>query len=245
MSLGYLALEVRRTLRAPGTLLFTIGFPAVFYLLEVVLYAGYELPAGAVGWPTILMVSMNAWGVLMAGLLVGSRVVHERAAGWQRQLRLTPLSGGGYLLGKAAVGQLVAAPTALAVPLVAVLVHGVQLDAAGWLHATLLLWVGGIPFALLGLLIGQLATTDNVQSLTTVGMLLLALFGGLFIPVDSVPGWWAAAARLAPSFWLAEIGRAGIVPGGSALTAAGVLAGWTGVLGAAVVWRYRRDSARA
>ncbi len=123
MSLGYLALEVRRTLRAPGTLLFTIGFPAVFYLLEVVLYAGYELPAGAVGWPTILMVSMNAWGVLMAGLLVGSRVVHERAAGWQRQLRLTPLSGGGYLLGKAAVGQLVAAPTALAVPLVAVLVR--------------------------------------------------------------------------------------------------------------------------
>lgn len=95
------------------------------------------------------------------------------------------------------------------------------------------------------MLIGQLATTDNVQSLTTVGMLLLALFGGLFIPVESVPGWWAAAARLAPSFWLAEIGRAGIVPGGSALTAAGVLAGWTGVLGAAVVWRYRRDSARA
>ena len=42
----------------------------------------------------------------------------------------------------------------------------------------------------------------------------------------------------------AELGRAGILPGRSPGTAALILLGWTVALSCAVVWRYRRDSAR-
>ncbi|MBA8824529.1 ABC-2 type transport system permease protein [Saccharopolyspora lacisalsi] len=245
MNLGYLGLEMRRALRAPGTLLFTIGFPAVFYLLETMLFEGM-VPGGspADDYAATTMIGMSAWGVMTSGLLVGTRVVHERVVGWQRQLRLTPLTGSGYLLGKTAVGMFVALPTAIAVPLVAVLAKGVTLDVTGWFHATLGVWAGSLPFAVLGLLIGQWANKDNVQNFTIVGMLVLAMFGGLFMPLGMLPPWWTTLARFVPSYWLAEIGRAGIQPGHDALLAAMVLAGWGTVLSTVVVWRYRRDSAR-
>lgn len=247
MNLGYLGLEIRRALRAPGTLLFTIGFPAMFYLLEVMLFKDVAGAAGGAvaDYPKTIMIGLCAWGVMTAGLLIGTRVVHERTAGWQRQLRLTPLSGGGFLIGKVAVGMAVALPTAIVVPLVAVLLEGVQLSPVGWLHATVLVWLGSLPFAIMGLLIGQLANKDNVQNFVIIGMLLLAMFGGLFMPLDMLPSWWNDLAQFVPSYWLAEIGRAGVVPGHpGVLMPALILVGWSVVLAAGVVWRYQRDSAR-
>ncbi|WP_086824549.1 ABC transporter permease [Allokutzneria sp. NRRL B-24872] len=252
MNLGYLGLEIRRALRAPGTLLFTIGFPAMFYLLEMMLFkdvagAGAEGGAGtaAAQYPVTIMVGLCAWGVMTAGLLIGTRVVHERTAGWQRQLRLTPLSGAGFLVGKVTVGMAVALPTAIVVPVVAVLVENVQLTPVGWLHATLFVWLGSLPFAIMGLLIGQLSNKDNVQNFVIVGMLLLAMFGGLFMPLDMLPPWWNDLAQFVPSYWLAEIGRVGVLPNyGTLLTPTLVLLGWSVVLAAGVMWRYQRDSAR-
>ncbi len=244
MSLGYLVLEVRRALRAPGTLLFTIGFPAGFYLLEMMLFNDIAGGEGGADLALDIMVGLTAWGVMTAGLLIGTRVVHERSVGWQRQLRLTPLSGGGFLAGKVAVGMGVALPTALVVPLVAVLFEGVQLTPLGWFHAVVLVWLGSLPFAILGLLIGQLATKDNVQNFVIIGMLLLAMFGGLFMPLDTLPPWWTDIARFVPSYWLAEVGRAGVLPGHGLLVPVLVLAAWAAVLSLAVVLRYRRDSAR-
>jgi ABC-2 type transport system permease protein len=244
VSLGYLLLELRRALRSGGTLLFTIGFPAAFYLLEMMLFADIA-GASTADYPLTIMFGMTAWGVMTAGLLIGTRVVHERTVGWQRQLRLTPLSGGGFLVGKVAVGMGVALPTAVVVPVVAVLFEGVQLTPVGWFHAVVLVWLGSLPFAILGLLFGQLATQDNVQNFVIISMLLLAMLGGLFMPLDTLPPWWTDVARLAPSYWLAELGRAGVLPTETGvLVPALVLAGWALVLGAAVVLRYRRDSAR-
>lgn len=243
MSIGYLTLELRRALRAPGTLLFTIGFPAGFYLLEMMLFS--DIADGvAANYPLSIMVGMTAWGVMTAGLLIGTRVVNERTAGWQRQLRLTPLSGAGFLVGKVAVGMGVALPTAVVVPVVAVLVEGVQLTPTGWFHAVVLVWLGSLPFAILGLLIGQVANKDNVQNFVIMSMLLLAMLGGLFVPLDTLPPWWTDVARLVPSYWLAEIGRAGVLPGHGLLVPALVLAGWALALSLAVVLRYQRDSAR-
>ncbi len=207
MIFGYLTLELRRSLRAPGTLLFITGFPAVFYLLETMLYEGQEIPGYAGDFSTVVLVSMNAWGMLMTGLFIGGRVVNERAAGWQRQLRLTPLSGGMYLASKVAVGMLVALPTAVIVSVVAVVFEGVRLTLSGWMHVTLYIWLGAIPFAILGLLIGQLANKNNIQSITTITVLLLALLGGLFVPIETLPSWWEKTAMLVPTYWLTEIGR--------------------------------------
>lgn len=244
MKLGYLGLEITRALRSPGTLMFTIGFPAVFYVLEMMLFKDMVAADPVTDYPRSIMVGMSAWGLITAGLLLGTRVVHERVVGWQRQLRLTPLTGRDFLLGKVAVGMAIALPTALVVPIVAVLTEGVQLDVPAWVFATVLMWLGALPFSIMGLLIGQYATKDSAQNVVIVLMLVFAMFGGLFMPLSTLPPWWTQIAKLVPSYWLAEIGRAGFTGTASPLTAGAVLLGWSVLLAVAVAHRYRRDSAR-
>jgi ABC-2 type transport system permease protein len=244
VKLGYLALELRRVLREPGTLLFVIGFPGGFYLLEAVIYES-QWPQGSTVDPgTVLLPAMAGWGVLISGMLIGSRVVNERAAGWQRQLRLTPLSGGGYLLGKIAVGMVLSIPPPVVVALVAAVARGVRLDLAGWLFVTLGISIAGVPFALLGLFIGQVANTKNIEQIIIVGMVMLAIFGGIFIPIDALPRWFVYIGWATPSYWLTELGRVGIEMGRTPVLASVMLLAWTVVLAVAVMWRFRHDSAR-
>ncbi|GLW12687.1 hypothetical protein Misp01_78150 [Microtetraspora sp. NBRC 13810] len=164
---------------------------------------------------------MAGWGVLISGMLVGARVVNEREAGWQRQLRLTPLTGGGYLLGKVAVGMLVSIPPPIVLALAAALFRDVRLDLGGWLFVTLVITLGGTPFAILGLLIGQFGNKKNTQQIIIIGMLVLAIFGG--IPLDALPAWFSYIGYATPSCWLTDLGRAGIEMGGDPMRAGMIL----------------------
>jgi ABC-2 type transport system permease protein len=241
MSTGYLVLELRRALRSTRFLIFTIAMPIVLFLLYVGMF-GNNQPQTA----GVLMVNMTCYGALTAALFAGTRVAIERAAGWQRQLRLTPLSGAGYLTAKGLTAMLLAVPGVVLVPLVAAVFEGVSLDPAQWLRVTLGVWLAVIPFAVLGLLIGQLGTAESMQPIMSIVMMVMSLLGGIFIPIDALPGGMLSVTRLLPSYWLTQIGRGAVtadlsVSLGSAVL---VLAGWTLVLGLAVVRRYRRDSAR-
>jgi ABC-2 type transport system permease protein len=241
MSFGYLLLEVRRTVRSTRFLIFSIAFPVLLFLLYVGIFANGD--KAVVG---VLMVNMTAFGAMSAALFAGGRVALERALGWQRQLRLTPLPGSGYLAAKGLTGMLLAVPAVVLVPLVGAVVEGVSLDAAGWLRVTIGVWLAAVPFALLGLLIGQLGTPDSLQPIMSLLMMGMSLLGGIFIPIDSMPGWLMDVAHVLPSYWLGQVGRGAVTTDLSANLGQTVLvlAVWTAVLGVAVVRRYRHDSAR-
>jgi ABC-2 type transport system permease protein len=241
MSFGYLAVEVRRVLRSTRFLIFSVVFPVLLFLLYVGIFAKGD--TAAIG---VLMVNMTAFGALSATLFAGGRLAAERAAGWQRQLRLTPLSGAGYLAAKGVTAMLLALPAVVLVPLIGAVAEGVSLDAAGWLRVTVGIWLAVIPFALIGLLIGQLGTPDSIQPIMSLTMMVMSLLGGIFIPVDSMPGWLLDVAQILPSYWLGQVGRGAVttdlsVDLGKVVL---VLAVWTAAVGVGVVRRYRRDSAR-
>ncbi|TVT52333.1 ABC transporter permease [Amycolatopsis rhizosphaerae] len=240
MSLTYLILEIRRVLRSPRYLIFTMAFPVLLFLLYVGIFAKQPEERAA------LMVSMTAFGALSSTLFNGSRVAIERQAGWQRQLRLTPLSGPGYLAAKAVTGMTLALVPVIVVPLVGALAEGVRLDASGWLRVTLGVWLAAIPFALLGLLIGQVGTADSTQPITQLVMLPMALIGGIFIPIEAMPDWLLNIAHVLPSYWMGQVGRGAVTSQlSTSLGRAALMLGiWTVVLSFAVVRRYRRDSAR-
>lgn len=241
MSVGYLLLEARRAVRNTRFLIFSFAFPVLLFLLYVGLYGqGNTTIIG------VLMVNMTGFGALSAALFSGGRVSLERSVGWQRQLRLTPLSGAGYLVGKGIIAMLVAVPAVVLVPLIGAVVEGVSLDAAGWLRVTVGIWLAIIPFALMGLLIGQVGTPDTMQPIMSILMMGMSLLGGIFIPVDTMPHWLLEIAQVLPSYWLGQVGRGAVTSDlsvnlGKAVL---VLAAWSVVLGIGVVRRYRRDSAR-
>jgi len=242
MSLRFLALEIRRVQRSPRFLIFTVAFPVLLFLLYVSIFGGNGQP----GMIATLMVGMTSFGAMTSALFVGPRVATERQAGWQRQLRLTPLSGAGYLTAKAATGLALALAPVILVPLVGALAEGVSLNLGSWLRVTLGVWLAAIPFALLGLVIGQIGTADSVQPITQLVMLPMALVGGIFIPIDAMPEWLLQVAHVLPSYWMGQIGRGAVTTELSASLGEAVLwlGVWTVVLGIVVVRRYRRDSAR-
>lgn len=244
MKTTYLALEARRALRNPRFLIFTVVFPVVLLLIDVAAFGNGNVPGSHTSYAAYLMVSMASWGGFMAAMNTGARTAVERTAGWQRQLRLTPLRPTAYLVGKGAVGLLVALPPIIVVAAVGRLVEGVSLSPGAWLQVILGVWIATIPFAVLGLLVGQVATSETMQVFTSGLMIVLGFLGGILIPITVFPTWMGDVARVLPSYWLADIGHSALLGNTDIGKAVLWLAGWTVVLAVAVVRRYQRDSAR-
>jgi ABC-2 type transport system permease protein len=233
--------EVRRIFRSPRFVIFTVGFPLVYFLIFSGIYA-----KGSDGPETIiaLMVMMAAFGAISASVNAGGRVAIERGIGWNRQLRLTPLPGWTYLTVKALVAMLVALPALLLVFLVAAVVKGVDLSLLTWVQVFLAAWIGVLPFAAVGLLVGLFATPDSAQGMAMVTMLMFSMLGGVLIPPSILPAAMASIAKALPSYWLVDIamGRAFGTP--IALEGVAVMLAWVLVIGGLVVVRYRRDALR-
>jgi ABC-2 type transport system permease protein len=187
------------------------------------------------------MVSMASFGCIGAAINTGARIAIERQTGWNRQLRLTALPARSYLIAKAVVSMLVTLPALVLVFIAGATVGGVTLGTAQWLETGLAVWLGLIPFAVLGLVIGFAGTVDAVQPITMITYLGLSILGGLWFPVEAFPSFLQAVAKVTPSYWLAELGRNVLAGDGVPLTAVVVLAGWTIVLAVWGAFAYSRS----
>ncbi|WP_329064649.1 ABC transporter permease [Amycolatopsis sp. NBC_01480] len=245
MNLSYLTVEVRRLFRSPRFIVFVVAFPVLMFLLQANVFTKASDPDHA-AIVAVVMVNMMAFGAFAAATMNGAKLAVERATGWQRQLRLTPLSGAGYLGGKALSGLLVGLPALVLVPLLAVFAEGVHLDAAGWVRIIVGIWLGTIPLVLLGLLLGQFGTPESMQPVNMIVMLGMGFLGGLWIPLETMPGWMHQLAQAMPTYWVLGLVRPAVTNEMLVAfpTAVAVLGAWTIVLGTLVIRRYRKDSAR-
>ena len=98
MKTAYLALEARRALRNPRFLFFTMVFPVVIFLIDVGAFGKGNVPGSNVTYTAYLMAEFGRVRGVHRRLNGGARTAVERASGWQRQLRLTPLTPRNYLL---------------------------------------------------------------------------------------------------------------------------------------------------
>ena len=151
------------------------------------------------------MIKLAAYGASGGALFTGTRVAQERTDGWQRQLRLTPMRGPGYLVVKVISAMAVALPV-LVVVFLAGLAMGIHMSAAQWGLVLVSLWLGVLPFAVLGLAIGLFGKGDTVGAVTGALMMPLGMLGGLWIPLYVLPEWMAHPRALLPDV-LARPGR--------------------------------------
>jgi ABC-2 type transport system permease protein len=174
-------------------------------------------------------------------LATGARIAGERSVGWNRQLRLTPLSPRGYFRAKIATAYATALVTLLML-FVAGATLGVRLGASSWVHMTWLMLVGLIPFVGIGVLYGHLLTTDSVGPAMGGTTALLSFLGGVWFPVT---GGLRHLAEALPSYWLVQASRVGIGGHGWSTTGWIVVAAWSIAAAALAARAYRRDTARA
>ncbi|MDF9812869.1 ABC-2 type transport system permease protein [Streptomyces sp. SPB162] len=238
----YVKFEVRRALRDPGFVMFGVGMPLVMYLLFTNLgvsgddkddYAAYS------------MIGMAAYGALGAAIGTGTGVAEDKGLGWLRQLRVTPMSPLQVVVGRALTGSVTVLPAIGAVLLAGALINGVSLAAWQWVAAAALLWLGTIPFTLLGLGNGYGLTAQTTGLANTACMIALAVIGGLWFPTSLFPGWLAAISRWTPTARFGDLGWsvvAGHAPGAGTVA---VLGGWLLLFGGYAVLSYRRGARTA
>ncbi|MEU8632652.1 ABC transporter permease [Amycolatopsis sp. NPDC048633] len=242
MNTTYLSLEIKRIIRSPQFTIFTIGMPVAMFLLFGSIFGALIAPNGLAN-DVQTMINLAAYGASGGALFTGTRVAQERTDGWQRQLRLTPMRGPGYLVVKVISAMAVALPV-LVVVFAAGLATGVQMTAAQWGLVLVSLWLGTLPFAVLGLAIGLFGKGDTVGAVTGALMMPLGMLGGLWIPLYVLPEWMGTLAHFFPTYWLGRVGLEPLAHAGGMGLAALVLLGWLVVPGMIVVRRFRLDTAR-
>jgi ABC-2 type transport system permease protein len=171
----------------------------------------------------------------------GARIAAERTVGWNRQLRLTPLTPRSYLRTKVLTGYLMAL-LGMALLYVAGVTLGVRLPAGDWLEMSELVLIALAPFAALGIALGHLLRDDAMGPALGGGVSLFAFLGGTWFPITG-GGAFVAFCKLLPSYWLVRAGDVGLGAGNPWSTEAWlVIAGWTAAMTAFAAWAYRRDT---
>jgi ABC-2 type transport system permease protein len=243
MALVYMRYELLRTLRNRRFFLLSLGFPLILFFVV----AGpnrnvRDFGGSGISFPLYYMVGMAAFGTMSAMLSSGGRIAAERAVGWNRQLRITPLKPRAYFRVKVLTAYMMALISLLALYAAGASL-GVSLSAGEWLRMTGLILLGLVPFAALGIMLGHLLTPDSIGPALGGGVSLLALLGGVWFPLGS-HGFLHGLAELIPSYWLVRASHVAL--GGAAWSTMGwvVMIAWTLLLSAAAAHAYRRDTGR-
>jgi ABC-2 type transport system permease protein len=241
-STTYVWYELLRTFRNRRILVFALGFPLVLYFAiagpnrNITNFGDTGISA-----PLYYMIGLTAWGTMSAMLGAGTRIAAERATGWNRQLRITPLTPRTYFRAKVATAYALAG-VSIVLLYASGAALGVRLGALTWLHMTGLILIGLVPFAALGVLVGHLLTADSVGPAVGGITSVLALVSGIWFPIGN--GIVHDFAQFLPSYWLVQASRIGLGGHSWGGTAWIVVVVWTLVLTALARRAYERDTKR-
>jgi ABC-2 type transport system permease protein len=242
-NLQFVQLEMRRLLRNRRTLIFTFVMPPVFFLL----FGGdpkYRTQSVGHGNVTAyVMISLAIYGAMLATTSGGAMVAIERAAGWSRQLRLTPLAPGAYIAIKVVTAMLLGL-----VPVVVVFALGAgrhaDMSTSLWVITPLIAWVGSVVFAAFGLFMGYLLPSENVMQILGPVLALLALAGGVFTPVDQMSHAFQVFAKFTPMYGVSQVVHAPLTGETFQLGWIVSIVFWLAMFAAGAAWRFRKDTAR-
>ncbi len=250
-SLPQVRSQVLRDVRSPRFLVFGVGMPLAIYLAYLATGIGGATgqSIGDVAWPSYLMVSMAAFGAMNAA--VGVAAGHRSEAPERRRSGGTPPDGrpaGGpaghpNLVVSGASAMVLALPPLILVGSAAVL-DGMRLPGVEWLTLATSLWLGPVPFVALGLLLGPFLDADTGNIVLLGVLVVLAILGGLFQPVETLPDGLAGFAPVLPSFRLADLGWTALADRSVNPVDVLVLAGYAFAFGAVAVWRKRTEDAQ-
>jgi ABC-2 type transport system permease protein len=237
-----LRIELTRMLRNRRTIVFTLVLPAAL-LLTVGNQSGWEDKAGSGNVAAYLLISMALYGAALTAAATGSMVALERALGWSRQLRLTPLHPVAYILVKAIVALAMGTIAIAVVNVVGILQGKAEMPTHVWIEAAVITVFCTLTFAALGVFIGYLVPGENAMQILGPGLALLSFLGGVFIPIDQYAEIVRDIAYWTPMYGVAEVARAPLtqdLPWFAVVNAVG----WFLIFVLGAAWRMSKDTAR-
>lgn len=240
-----LRLEIRRLLRNRRTLFLAILMPVFFELTFGRTKSYLHQTAGRGNLTAFEMISIALFGAVFATATGGAMVSVERALGWSRQLRVTPLSPVAYITTKMLTSLCLAAGAVGAVYLIGAVASKASMPTDVWVLTGICVWIGSLLFSALGLLIGYLLPAENVPQITSLVLIVCSFAGGLLIPVSDFSSHaLVTLAKFTPLYGLNELVHYPLADSHFKWYWVLNLVGWLTVFVVGAVWRLRRDTAR-
>ena len=243
-SFTVLKLEIRRLLRNRRTVIFALVTPSIFFLLFGLNAAYASESAGKGNVSAFILISMALYGSVLATTSGGAMISIERAQGWTRQLRLTPLSPLAYVVTKMLTSMVLGFVSVLAVYIVGFATHKPSMPGYLWIVTALCVWIGSLVFAPFGLFLGYLLPTENVMQFMGFIMILLAFGGGLFVPLSQYPHALQVLAKFTPLYGVNQLVHWPLTGGSMDMWWVLNAVAWLAIFTVGAIWRFRKDTAR-
>jgi ABC-2 type transport system permease protein len=241
-SLTVLGIEIRRMLRNRRTLVFAMVLPAALYFVITGSDEDWAKPVGSGNQAAYILISMALYGAALTAASSGSMVALERALGWSRQLRLTPLHPVVYILTKALVALTMGALAVAVVNVCGLLQGRAEMPLGVWVGSAVLTVFCTLTFAALGVFVGYVVPGANAMQILGPGLALLSFLGGVFWPLDEGSALWHVAT-FTPMYGVAEVARSPLtheLPWYAVVNAVA----WLAIFVAGAAWRMSKDTAR-
>jgi ABC-2 type transport system permease protein len=226
--LGLLAVhclvELRRAARSIEYLIVVVALP-------MLLYAMFGLPdadvtnvlADGTHVGTMMMVSLCCYGVVSLAIFTfGEYVAKERAGGWARTMRSTPLPVWSNLAAKAVLGLVGAAAIVASTAGLAVVAGNVRLELAQWVGLVATLLAGVLAFSTLGFAIAYATRPRAATAISNLIFLPLSFLSGFFVPLSELPSVLARIAVWLPTYHFGQLAWRQVAP-------ASDVAAWVGI----------------
>jgi ABC-2 type transport system permease protein len=233
----------------PSTVVFVILMPLVLVALTKELFAnalqaeGYPGANGSEFGVPGMAVAFAAFSVGYAGF------TFFRDHGWGTwdRLRATPASSVDIMVGKVVPNVLV---TVVQLGLLFVLggpLFGLEVEGS-WAAMALLVIVLALSLSAFGMLITSITRTMNqLNAVGSVGAMALAMLGGAWVPVATMPAWAQAVAPAIPTYWAMEGFQDVILDGAgvsAVITPALVLVAFGALFTLLAAWRFRFEDTK-
>lgn len=247
-------IELRRMLRNKRTLIFSLLFPIGVYVAVTASLSVSDQPLEPgvrANVAAYILVSMGLYAAIAATTAAGASVAIERASGWSRRLRVTPLRPTNYVMVKVLVALLMGL-LALSVTVGFGLAQGkAVLETSSLVQSVGFMMLGGLIFAAFGVFMGYLLVSDSVMQVLGPVLAVLAICGGLFSGPIEPGSTFEKIAQFTP-IW----GISGLVHWPLSLSINGGhtqaldwrwvvnVVAWLVIFLVGAAWRFRRDTAR-
>lgn len=190
--------ELLRIIRNPYYVFWSLLMPIMFYFIftRVVNVGGDDASL----WSAHYLMSMTTFSVMGSAIMtLGIRLVQERTQGWTTFMRITPLPGPFYFLSKM-FGQTVMHLISIVLIFIAGYLNGVSLSPIIWIYCGLWVLAGSLPFLAIGTLIGSMKRVDTASGVSNMIYLVLAVMGGMWMPIDIMPRFIQHISKWLPSY---------------------------------------------
>ncbi|SEA30021.1 ABC-2 type transport system permease protein [Bowdeniella nasicola] len=192
--------EVTRFRRLPEYVVGVVLLPVILFAMFGLTNRDNVLPSG-LAVPGILVVSFAAYGVVSQSLFsFGSDLATERAQGWLRRMRATPMTMTTYFGGKLAMNIIFAIAMVALLLATASLFGKVDFHWPRALAAAAICVSGAIWFAPFGAAIAYWARPGAATTIVNLVFLPLSFLSGFFMPLAQLPEVFQKVAPFLPTY---------------------------------------------